>query len=99
MPGRPRLVSELHRVLYFQPKRTASLLSAQAEYQTRILPAFAEQFRAETSRCTHRAGASERQPLARCPMSRGTAGRGRPPVRRPRLARVPDGAGLEDPGD
>lgn len=48
------VVSELHSVLYFQPKRTASLLSAQAEYQTRILPAFAEQFRAETSRCSHR---------------------------------------------
>lgn len=48
------IVSELHSTLYFQPKRTASLLSAQAEYQTRILPAFAEQFRAETSRCSHR---------------------------------------------
>ena len=32
-------LSELHSVLYFQPKRTASLLSAQAEYGTRILPA------------------------------------------------------------
>ena len=31
-----------------------ALLSAQAEYTTRILPAFAEQFRAETSKCTHR---------------------------------------------
>ena len=48
------IVSELHSVLYFQPKRTASLLSAQAEYTTRILPAFAEQFRAECSKCTHR---------------------------------------------
>jgi hypothetical protein len=48
------IVSELHSVLYFQPKRTASLLSAQAEYTTRILPAFAEQFRTETSKCTHR---------------------------------------------
>lgn len=48
------VVSELHSVLYFQPKRTASLLSAQAEYTTRILPAFGEQFRAETSKCTHR---------------------------------------------
>ena len=49
------IVSELHSVLYFQPKRMAAMLSAQAEYTTRILPAFAEQFRAETSRCTHRA--------------------------------------------
>jgi hypothetical protein len=48
------VVSELHSVLYFQPKRTASLLSAQAEYATRILPAFAEQFRTECSKCTHR---------------------------------------------
>ena len=48
------IVSELHSVLYFQPKRTASMLSAQAEYTTRILPAFAEQFRTETSKCTHR---------------------------------------------
>lgn len=48
------VLSELHSVLYFQPKRTASLLSAQAEYTTRILPAFGEQFRAETSKCTHR---------------------------------------------
>jgi hypothetical protein len=47
------IVSELHSVLYFN-KRTASLLSAQAEYTTRIVPAFAEQFRAETSKCTHR---------------------------------------------
>jgi hypothetical protein len=47
------IVSELHSVLYFN-KRTASLLSAQAEYMTRILPAFAEQFRAETRKCTHR---------------------------------------------
>jgi len=53
------IVSELHAVLYFQPKRTASLLSAQAEFQTRILPAFAEQFRAETSKCTHRPGAAD----------------------------------------
>lgn len=48
------VASELHSVLYFQPKRTASLLSAQAEFTTRILPAFGEQFRAETSTCTHR---------------------------------------------
>jgi hypothetical protein len=48
------ILSELHSVLYCQPKRTAALLSAQAEYQTRIVPAFSEQFRAETTRCTHR---------------------------------------------
>ena len=48
-------LSELHSVLYFQPRRSASLLSAQAEFGTRIMPAVSEQFRAETSRCTHRA--------------------------------------------
>ena len=48
-------LSELHSVLYFQPKRSASLLSAQAEFGTRIMPAVSEQLRAETSRCTHRA--------------------------------------------
>lgn len=47
-------LSELHSVLYFQPGRSASLLSAQAEFGTRIMPAVSEQFRAETSRCTHR---------------------------------------------
>ena len=47
-------LSELHSVLYFQPVRSASLLSAQAEFSSRIMPAVAEQFRAETSRCTHR---------------------------------------------
>lgn len=53
------IVVELHSVLYLQPKRTASLLSAQAEFQTRILPAFAEQFRVETSRCSHRPTAAD----------------------------------------
>ena len=47
-------LSELHSVLYFQPVRSASLLSAQAEFGTRIMPAIAEQFRAETTRCSHR---------------------------------------------
>lgn len=48
------ILSELHSTLYFQPKRTPSLLTAQAEFQVRILPAMAEQFRVETSSCTHR---------------------------------------------
>ena len=47
------ILSELHSVLYFQPRRTAALLTSQAEFEVRILPALAEQFRAETSRCTH----------------------------------------------
>lgn len=48
------ILSELHSTLYFQPRRTAALLTSQAEFEVRILPAMAEQFRAETSRCTHR---------------------------------------------
>ena len=40
-------------MLYLQPARTAGLVSAQAEYQARILPALAEQLRTETGRCGH----------------------------------------------
>jgi hypothetical protein len=47
------IASDLWSVLYLQPQRTAGLLSAQAEYQTRILPALAGQLQAETSRCGH----------------------------------------------
>jgi hypothetical protein len=47
------IASDLWSVLYLQPARTPGLLSAQAEYQTRILPAIAEQLMAETSRCGH----------------------------------------------
>ena len=47
------ILSGLWSVLYRQPRRTAGLLSAQAEYQARILPALADQLRLETSRCGH----------------------------------------------
>ena len=47
------IMSGLWSVLYLQPRRTPGLLSAQAEYQTRILPALADQLRLETSRCGH----------------------------------------------
>ena len=50
-------LSELHSVLYFN-KRTQALLTAQAEYNTRILPATAELLRVETSKCAHRGTAS-----------------------------------------
>jgi hypothetical protein len=46
-------LSELWSVLYLQSGRTAGTLSAQAEFQTRILPAIAGQMAAETSRCDH----------------------------------------------
>ncbi len=47
------ILSQLWSVLYLQPDRSTSLLSAQAEYQARILPALAAQLAAETSRCGH----------------------------------------------
>jgi hypothetical protein len=47
------IASDLWSVLYLQSQRSPGLLSAQAEYQTRILPALAEQLMAETSRCGH----------------------------------------------
>ena len=47
------ILSGLWSALYLQPRRTPGLLSAQAEYQARILPALADQLRLETSRCGH----------------------------------------------
>jgi hypothetical protein len=47
------ILSQLWSALYLQPQRTDGLLSAQAEYQARLLPALAEQLRAETNRCGH----------------------------------------------
>ena len=41
------------RCCILQPGRDAVLLSAQAEYQARILPALAAQLAAETTRCGH----------------------------------------------
>ena len=40
-------------MLYLQPGRNPGLVSAQAEYQARILPALADQLRIETNRCGH----------------------------------------------
>ena len=47
------IASQLWCALYLQPQRGTGLLSAQAEYQARILPAIAAQLAAETSRCGH----------------------------------------------
>jgi hypothetical protein len=47
------IASQLWCALYLQPARTTSLLSAQAEYQVRILPAIAAQLAAETRTCGH----------------------------------------------
>jgi hypothetical protein len=48
-------LSELWSVLYLQDKRTTGMLAGQAEWQTRLLAAAAEQMARETSRCTHAA--------------------------------------------
>jgi hypothetical protein len=47
------IAAELWSVLYLQPARSPALLSAQAEYQARILPALADQLRIETNTCGH----------------------------------------------
>lgn len=46
-------LSELWSVLYLQPRRTTGSLAGQAEWQTRLLTASAEQMAAETARCEH----------------------------------------------
>jgi len=47
------ILSTLWSALYLQPRRSPGLVSAQAEYQARILPALADQLHVETSRCGH----------------------------------------------
>ncbi len=47
------IASALWSVLYLQPRRTPALLSAQAEYQARLLPVLAAQLAAETTGCSH----------------------------------------------
>jgi hypothetical protein len=46
-------VMELWSTLYLTGKRPASALASQAEWQTRLLPALAEQLNLETTRCRH----------------------------------------------
>jgi hypothetical protein len=47
------ILAELWSVLYLQDQRSVGLLSAQAEYQARILPALSGQFMTETTGCGH----------------------------------------------
>jgi hypothetical protein len=47
------ILAELWSVLYLPARRNPAIVSAQAEYQARILPALAEQMAAETARCHH----------------------------------------------
>ena len=44
---------ELWSLLYLVPERTAGTVASQAEWQTRLLPALAEQMYLETTRCQH----------------------------------------------
>jgi hypothetical protein len=48
------ILAEFWSLLYLADDRPPTLLSTQAEYQARILPALAEQMAVETSRCLHR---------------------------------------------
>jgi hypothetical protein len=54
------VLSELWSVLYLQAQRSPAVVSAQAEFQARIVPAIAEQLMAETTRCGH---AQARRPV------------------------------------
>jgi hypothetical protein len=47
-------LSELHASLYLQPRRTPPMLSGQAEWQARLLPAAADAMAAEAAACAHR---------------------------------------------
>ena len=53
---------ELWSVLYLTPERQPSALASQAEWQTRLLPALAEQLYLETTRCQHAQQAADRRP-------------------------------------
>ena len=54
------IASQLWCALYLQPQRSTGLLSAQAEYQVRILPALAAQLATETAGCGHATAATYR---------------------------------------
>ena len=47
------VLSELWSVLYLQASRSPAVVSAQAEFHARIVPAIAEQLMTETTRCGH----------------------------------------------
>ena len=61
-------LSELWSVLYLSPDRTATTLAAQAEWQTRLLPAAATQMTHEAAHCQHGYG-NVRYPPTRRPQN------------------------------
>jgi hypothetical protein len=67
---------ELWSVLYLTPERGTLALASQAEWQTRLLPALAEQMHHETTRCHHRQPGHTRPP--RGPAAQPGAGGWRP---------------------
>ncbi len=52
-------LSELWSVLYLAPARTPATLAGQAEWNTRLLPAAAEQLARETRGCAHASARSQ----------------------------------------
>lgn len=62
-------LSELWSVLYLAPQRNSGMLAAQGEWQTRLLPAAAEQMAFETATCGH---GPRRPPSATVPPRNGT---------------------------
>ena len=55
---------ELWSALYLPPERHTAALASQAEWQTRLLPALAEQMHIETTRCQHARTTPPREPAA-----------------------------------
>ena len=66
-------LSELWSVPYLTPRRTGGALAAQAEWQTRLLPAAAEQMAREATGCPHTTGTTWRQPSRHAPAPRNGA--------------------------
>jgi hypothetical protein len=46
-------LSELHATLYLQPRRSPAMLSGQAEWQARLLPAATDLMAREAMSCVH----------------------------------------------
>jgi hypothetical protein len=61
---------ELWSILYLAPDRTAGTVASQAEWQTRLLPALAEQMYLETTRCQHARQPGPQQLLSTRPSGR-----------------------------
>ena len=76
-------LSELWSVLYIQPRRTHGALAAQAEWQTRLLPAAASQMAREASSCQHLPGSVRRPPDARASPSPSSPGASPARISRP----------------